>query len=425
MLALMLSGVVGLASLVFFLSAFFAPKLHRKDDFLWSGFGFFYALVLWICAQRFTGAILLGQLAGISVILAFAWQTLRLRAAIANQAIAEIPSFSLLDWVGGGVKRKPKAPKVQPKQEPEAVPSTPEVPASAKEATVTEQAIEQVDQVLETIEAPAPVVEAVEEIVQSAIAATVAKTETTAPDNSEPESPPPAVIADPPKTPPAPPSNGSSGAPRRESLQDRPQPKSKLFQWLFGGKKQDPAPSNIAAVIESTDAEEDDWGEGETVAEMITTVEEALEDLEEEVAEHQAESEIESETPESPPVPAEIEEVVAVVEEALEEIINPEEVGESEPEPEPSNDKEPEPSVVAEVANITEIETSEPEMAESEAEPESAPEAVTETTVETVTTEESNWDDFDQEFEPQVDDVNTVLENPDDPNGPDSPEKSN
>ncbi|MBE9197277.1 hypothetical protein IQ219_18645, partial [Synechocystis sp. LEGE 06083] len=98
MLALMLSGAVALASLAFFFSAFFAPKLHRKDDFLWSGVGFFYGLVLWNCAQRFTGAILLGQAAVVVLVLAFAWQTLRLRAAIARKSIVEVPSFSLLDW---------------------------------------------------------------------------------------------------------------------------------------------------------------------------------------------------------------------------------------------------------------------------------------------------------------------------------------
>lgn len=108
MLALMLSGAVALASLAFFFSAFFAPKLHRKDDFLWSGVGFFYGLVLWNCAQRFTGAILLGQAAVVVLVLAFAWQTLRLRAAIASNAIVEVPSFSLLDWFAGGLQRKPK-----------------------------------------------------------------------------------------------------------------------------------------------------------------------------------------------------------------------------------------------------------------------------------------------------------------------------
>ncbi|MFM7578408.1 MAG: Ycf66 family protein, partial [Microcystaceae cyanobacterium] len=61
MLAFILAIAIGLASLVFFFSAFFAPKLHRKDDFLWSGIGFFYALVLWICATRITGGVLLGQ----------------------------------------------------------------------------------------------------------------------------------------------------------------------------------------------------------------------------------------------------------------------------------------------------------------------------------------------------------------------------
>jgi hypothetical protein len=106
MLAFILAIAVALASVTFFLSAFFAPKLHRQDDFFWSGVGFFYALVLWVCARRFTGGVLLGQLAAVTLILGFAWQTLRLRGAIANGgATSELQSFSLMDWLSGG-KRK-------------------------------------------------------------------------------------------------------------------------------------------------------------------------------------------------------------------------------------------------------------------------------------------------------------------------------
>jgi hypothetical protein len=111
MLAFILAIAVALASVIFFLSAFFAPKLHRQDDFFWSGVGFFYALVLWVCARRLTGGVLLGQLAAVTLILGFAWQTLRLRGAIANgETTLEVPSFSLLDWLRGG-KRKPATEK--------------------------------------------------------------------------------------------------------------------------------------------------------------------------------------------------------------------------------------------------------------------------------------------------------------------------
>jgi len=111
MLAFILAIAVALASMIFFLSAFFAPRLHRQDDFFWSGVGFFYALVLWVCARRLTGGVLLGQLAAVTLILGFAWQTLRLRGLIANgETTLELQSFSLMDWLSGG-KRKPAAEK--------------------------------------------------------------------------------------------------------------------------------------------------------------------------------------------------------------------------------------------------------------------------------------------------------------------------
>lgn len=291
MLALMLSGVVGLASVVFFFSAFFAPKLHRKDDFLWSGFGFFYALVLWICAQRFTGGILLGQLAAVCLLLAFAWQTLRLRAAIANQTIAEVPSFSLLDWVGGGLKRKPKAPKGQPetpetKEEgtKEAVQSPPVVPTptptdvtdqpetedkqpeNTLDETVAETSTEKEDTepelAPEPSETPTPDVEAVGETVTPEAPGVTALT---------PPSPQPTATED----------------PKPQESQPLKQPKSKLFQWLFRGKKEQPAPApvpsvadvNVAEVIDSASIEADDWGEEEIVEEIVAAVEEAVEEV--------------------------------------------------------------------------------------------------------------------------------------------------
>jgi len=67
---------MALGSLALYLAAFFFPELHRKQDFLWSGVGLFYALILWLCAGQMTGALLLGQLASVSLIMALAWQTL-------------------------------------------------------------------------------------------------------------------------------------------------------------------------------------------------------------------------------------------------------------------------------------------------------------------------------------------------------------
>jgi hypothetical protein len=164
MLAVILALTVGLASLVFFFSAFFAPKLHRKDDFLWSGVGFFYALVLWLCAQRLTGGVLLGQGAATVLILSFAWQTLKLRATVANaENLPALNSFSLLDWLSGGL-RKPKTVKPQPPQAPMEPESAPE-PASTVEPEVNVEMTELTEVTAETVE---EILEVVEDIVETA-----------------------------------------------------------------------------------------------------------------------------------------------------------------------------------------------------------------------------------------------------------------
>ncbi len=83
MLAYVLALVIGLGSLAIYLAAFFFPEIHRKEDFIWSGVGLFYALVLWVCAGRITGGVLLGQIASTALLGWFGWQTLTLRRALA------------------------------------------------------------------------------------------------------------------------------------------------------------------------------------------------------------------------------------------------------------------------------------------------------------------------------------------------------
>jgi hypothetical protein len=100
MLTYVLAIAIGLISIIFFLAAFFAPKVHRQDDFLWSGVGLFYALVLWVCAERITGAILLGQTAATLLLLAYGAETINLRGAIANpDKIPAMKSFSVSSWL--------------------------------------------------------------------------------------------------------------------------------------------------------------------------------------------------------------------------------------------------------------------------------------------------------------------------------------
>ncbi len=93
MLAYILALIIGLGSLALYLAAFFFPEIHRKNDFIWSGVGLFYALVLWVCAGRITGGVLLGQLASVALLGWFGWQTVTLRRALlpADQQTA-IPS---------------------------------------------------------------------------------------------------------------------------------------------------------------------------------------------------------------------------------------------------------------------------------------------------------------------------------------------
>lgn len=84
MLAYVLALVIGLGSLGIYLAAFFFPEVHRKEDFIWSGIGLFYALVLWVCAGRITGGVLLGQTASVALLGWFGWQTLTLRRELTS-----------------------------------------------------------------------------------------------------------------------------------------------------------------------------------------------------------------------------------------------------------------------------------------------------------------------------------------------------
>ena len=87
MLAYILALAVGFGSFAIYMAAFFFPEVHRKSDFLWSGVGLFYALILWVCAGRITGAVLLGQMASVALLGWFGWQTLILRRELTPVAL--------------------------------------------------------------------------------------------------------------------------------------------------------------------------------------------------------------------------------------------------------------------------------------------------------------------------------------------------
>lgn len=113
MLSYALAIAVTISSLLLFLTAFVMSDIHRRDDFLWSGVGLFYAAVLWFCARNITGAVLLGQTAATVLSITFTWQTLKLRKALANpERATEISNFSILRQVNSLLKRN--RPKVQP-----------------------------------------------------------------------------------------------------------------------------------------------------------------------------------------------------------------------------------------------------------------------------------------------------------------------
>lgn len=92
MLAQILAVAVALSSLALFLVAFLVPGLHRKSDFVWSGVGLFYALVLWVCAARLTGALLAGQTASVALLIWFGAQAVSLRPSTPATEQAASPS---------------------------------------------------------------------------------------------------------------------------------------------------------------------------------------------------------------------------------------------------------------------------------------------------------------------------------------------
>ncbi len=86
MLAYVLAFAIGAGSILFYVTAFFFPEIHRKNDFIWSGVGFFYALVLWVFARRITGGLLLGHVASVALLAWLGWQTLSLRRQLTPKA---------------------------------------------------------------------------------------------------------------------------------------------------------------------------------------------------------------------------------------------------------------------------------------------------------------------------------------------------
>ncbi|MFM6222685.1 MAG: Ycf66 family protein, partial [Dolichospermum sp.] len=99
MLAYFIALVVACGSLAIYLSAFFFPEIHRQNDFIWSGVGLFYALVLWIFAPGITGGLLLGHIASVALLVWFVAETLLLRRQLIPQGQqTPLPSPELIKF---------------------------------------------------------------------------------------------------------------------------------------------------------------------------------------------------------------------------------------------------------------------------------------------------------------------------------------
>lgn len=96
MLVYLLAIASGSGSLALFLTAFFLPEIHRKGDFLWSGIGLFYALVLWIMAAKVNGGLLLGETAGVAILVWAISQVLQTRWKLVPLEQRSAPSVELV-----------------------------------------------------------------------------------------------------------------------------------------------------------------------------------------------------------------------------------------------------------------------------------------------------------------------------------------
>ncbi|MEO1395865.1 MAG: Ycf66 family protein [Cyanobacteria bacterium J06634_5] len=79
LLADTLAVLLGLGSVTFYIAAFLYPEVHRRSDFVWSGLGVLYALILWFGAAQITGIVLVGQISAVALLLGLGWQTLTVR----------------------------------------------------------------------------------------------------------------------------------------------------------------------------------------------------------------------------------------------------------------------------------------------------------------------------------------------------------
>ena len=114
MLTYVLAVVVVLASLGLYSTTFVIPEVSRKNDLVWSGVGLFYGLVLWVCAGRITGGVLLGQVASVALIGWMGWQMVESRWNSVPEA-DRVSSGKVEGWRGSlaGLSRSDTAVKLK------------------------------------------------------------------------------------------------------------------------------------------------------------------------------------------------------------------------------------------------------------------------------------------------------------------------
>jgi len=255
-----LAIAVGLSSSIFFLTAFFMPKIHRQDDFVWSGLGFFYALILWFCAAQFTNALLLGQLVVVALLISYSWQVINLRKAVVSPGEQKnLDGFSLTGFIGGVFNRNPQAgnpttEKVEEVAETTEVSETSQAPEETNEEEetdsfpiipVTEDVAEEniVDDILNAVEETTEEItpeapESQEDVVVEKSETTIQAEESNIVSSSEED--PNAEIT----TAPALESESSSTIP--EKTEKKPGLFNKIFK--FGNKEQKSKPENKQSI---------------------------------------------------------------------------------------------------------------------------------------------------------------------------------
>lgn len=187
MLAHLLAIAVASGSLGFYGSLFLVQSVYRsKSDFVWCGLGLFYALVLWVCAGRITGGVLLGQTASVALLGWLGWQTFNFRRTVPLNAAPEPPLINQDSVIGRLIRRFRQAPTPEIST-PAPTPTPQSTESSSPTTTEGEAAIApEAESIIESVEPKEPT----EAVVQ--------EPETAAEPESVATSEPPQTIAPPP-----------------------------------------------------------------------------------------------------------------------------------------------------------------------------------------------------------------------------------